>query len=140
MKTANTTTSTTAMQNRGASIIETSRSYLGVGNTLQPLRVGSLCETTIAAALMEGRHIHYRDWTIQATPARSIPTADGQGGREWVAGLIASSVHGFTTALRIDPRNIAFICHYIRQRDTAVTVLSLEGHHHEREEAEEIDA
>lgn len=128
------------MRQQAMTVIELRRFWLGVDGTTLTTRMTHLHVDAITDVIMAGRHVHYRDWTIQPTPPRSIPGANGQ--REWTPGLIASSVHGFTTALRIDQRNVAFICHYIQQRDRTISLISNmpAPYDSDMEEAEETEA
>lgn len=98
-------------------LMDVSRMWLGVDEERRIVRMQLLDEAVVLKTLHEGSIAECGVWTIKVTPPRRIPPLADES--EWAPGILAVSVHGFASGLRIDAESVRLLCkhiHAIEQR------------------------
>ena len=90
-----------------------SRVWLGIDEGRPVVKLRRQDEDLVLNALKEGAIAECGDWTIKITPPRRIPLLGNES--EWTPGILAMSVHGFASGLRIDAEGVRQVCKDIRE-------------------------
>jgi hypothetical protein len=88
--------------------------------------------------LKEGSIAECGDWIIKVTPPRRIPLLGDES--EWAPGILAISVLGFASGLRVDVESVRLVCKHIKeveQRSVARLNRELEAEQDEQREYDE---
>jgi hypothetical protein len=118
--------------------IDISRVWLGVDEGRRIVRMQLLDEDAVLMALKEGSIAECGVWSIKVTPPRRIPARGDES--EWAPGILAISVLGFASGLRIDAESVRLVCKRIKeveQRRAAYLNRELEAEQDERREFDE---
>lgn len=93
-------------------LMDVSRMWLGVDEARRIVRLPALDEAVVLQALQDGAIAECGHWTIKVTPPRRIPDP-GEAG-VWTPGIMAVSVHGFASGLRVDADSVRLLCGHIK--------------------------
>ena len=89
-------------------VVDLTRSWWGVGEDRKLRQLGALAADAVLQALQAGERVQWEDWSIRTTPPRRIVLPLGES--EWAAGIIAVSVHGLVSELRLSPDGVHRLC------------------------------
>jgi hypothetical protein len=118
-------------------LIDVSRVWLGVGKGRRVVQMRLLDEDIVLNALKDGAIAECGDWIIKFTPPRRIPLLGGES--EWVPGILAVSVHGLASGLRIDAEGVRQVCKHIREIEHRRVARLKEELEAEQDEQREFD-
>lgn len=118
-------------------LMNISRMWLDVDEERRIVRMQSLDEAVVLKALTEGAVAECGGWTIKVTPPRRIPPLGDES--EWAPGMLAVSVHGFASGLRIDAESVRLVCKHIKAIEQRRAARLNEDLAAERDEQREFD-
>ena len=89
-------------------VVDLTRSWWGVGEDRKLRQLSALAADAVLQALQAGERVQWEGWSIRTTAPRRIVLPLGES--EWAAGIIAVSVHGLVSELRLSPDCVRRLC------------------------------